>query len=175
MLMGTHLYGFGVYGSSECNCTPNYVTTDRRGGSINITGVNSFTVFSGTFTGTSSNLINGDSTTANSTHSFNLTGAVAIGANDEFRVDFGAGASKLITEWKFYTSSAPTHGSWRAQGSNDASAWTNLGDTTWSNATQTFTLTNTQGFRYYRMLNVDSGKSYADTWYMEWQFKECNC
>lgn len=66
--------------------------------------------------------------------------------------DFGVGVSKVISEVKWYLSNNGAQGTWKYQGSNDASAWTDIV----SNGVFGFpdTLTNSTGYRYYRVLGV---------------------
>lgn len=92
--------------------------------------------------------------------------------------DFGLGTSKLITEAKQWQASAnDTQGIWRWQGSNDNSAWTNIGGTftlggfTTGNPLIITSLSgNSSGYRYYRILGV-SGNTSDNPWQMEFEFK----
>jgi hypothetical protein len=79
--------------------------------------------------------------------------------------DFGVGASKVIDEFKWYQSAVTVHGLWVFEGSNDNSSYTtfpesiDLGDI----ATDVVPVTNTSGYRYYRLRqynNVTSSGPY---------------
>jgi len=91
------------------------------------------------------------------------------------RFDFGAGESKVITEAKWYSdSTGATDGTWRWQGSDDASSWTNIGSTfTLSGSTeqtQTELSGNANGYRYYQLLGV-SGQVSGLWYWREVEFK----
>lgn len=71
--------------------------------------------------------------------------------------DFGAGASKVIDEFKWYQDVALAgngHGTWVFGGSNDNSTYTEFPETFALGAnvaTATYPVTNTFGYRYYRL------------------------
>ena len=74
------------------------------------------------------------------------------------RWDFGSEHSKLITEAIWYQDSATGVGTWKWQGSDDASAWTDIGSSFALGTSATQTLTelsgNSIGYRYYQILGV---------------------
>ena len=116
-------------------------------------------------------LVDGD----NTSNAGNSSSGVAV-AGLQFKYDFGSGASKVITEAKWYQNAPQVHGTWKWQGSNDASAWTDigssftLGDAVLATQTITALSANTAGWRYYRMLGV-SGSMTTGTWFREMEFK----
>jgi hypothetical protein len=117
-------------------------------------------------------LINGDKT-ANSTGSLEPLGTVS--ANQYLRFDFGAAVKKYIDEITlFYNNGAgtPNNGSWKWQGSNDASVWTDLATFTWDALTKIVTLTGLDfgGYRYYQMI-CPAGHSLTNDWFEEVEFK----
>lgn len=114
--------------------------------------------------GAASNLVNG-STAADTTGSWYTNTSVAA-AGATIRFDFGAGASKVITEAKWYQNTAAvSQGTWKWQGSNDASSWTDIGASfTLGGATvqtQTALSANAAGYRYYQLLGVSGTFSNA--------------
>lgn len=142
--------------------------TGDRTATITVTEQASYSRSSGTL----NNLVDGGTAT-NSTDSFNLTGAAVIGSGDYWRFDFGVGVSKYIDEMKLYRSAATSAGSWKIQGSNDASSWTDFATFTWNQATQTVAMSGMDpaGYRYYQVIENDTGASWADVWYEEVEFK----
>jgi hypothetical protein len=89
------------------------------------------------------------------------------------RFDFGSG--KIINEFKFYQSSAVAQGTWKVQGSNDNSAWTDIGPTfTLGGGTDPAVITaissNATSYRYYRIIKV-SGSTNAGPYTREFEFK----
>lgn len=122
--------------------------------------------------GVVSNLVDG-ATGNNTTDSISFTaGASVSGATLTF--DFGASAKRVITEAKWLQSSTASHGTWKWQGSQDGSSWVDIGSSfTLGGATtqtQTALSTNTQGYRYYRLLGV-SGTASGSPFIQEIQFK----
>ena len=105
-----------------------------------------------------------------------------LGANPWFNTqtggsvtwDFGAGASKVITEAKFYQSTTDSHGTWQWQGSNNGTDYTNIGATftrgTAASSTETTMAANTTGYRYYRSLHT-AGYTLASAYWNEFEFK----
>ncbi len=95
-------------------------------------------------------------------------------AGKYIRFDFGAGVKKRITEAKWYQDNANTHGTWKWQGSQDASAWTDIGVGFTLGGSMTQTLTelsgNAGGYRYYQLLGV-SGTANIATYMSEIEFK----
>lgn len=99
-------------------------------------------------------------------------GAVTSSAMVTF--DFGSGKSVVIDEAKYYQQDASTQGTWKWQGSNDGSTFTDIGSsfTLGGVATQTIASLsgNTTAYRYYRMIGV-SGTSNGNPWVYEMEFK----
>lgn len=167
MLMATHLIGFGAKrASGACTCTPAYVTGNRTG---SITGsASGITMNSGSM----SELLDGTTT--------DNTGFWPSGMSNSSYMQFDFGAATKITEVKVYQGPTATNwGSWKWQGSSDASAWTDLtssftfagaGDTT-----DTSLSGNTAGYRYYRLQGVSVTAGPASTWIDEIEFKSCAC
>ena len=91
-----------------------------------------------------------------------------------FRFDFGAGASKVINEVKWYQSNATAQGVWQWQGSNDGTNWTNIGANFNLGGVATLTDTamsaNTTGYRYYQILGI-SGNTSSSPFQYETEFK----
>jgi len=106
---------------------------------------------------------------------FRFTGEAVSGKYIQF--DFGTGNTKLITEAIYYAGSSTAQGTWRWQGSNDGSNWTNIGNTFTLGGTNTQYLTelngNTNGYRYYRLLGV-SGNDVNGVWLRQMTFKIAN-
>lgn len=71
---------------------------------------------------------------------------------------FDFGTAVLIDEAKWYQDTADTHGSWKWQGSNDNSSWTDIGSSFTLGGATTQTQTQLNGnaasYRYYRLLGV---------------------
>lgn len=111
-------------------------------------------------------LVNGDYTT---TGAF-FNGAAVSGLYIEF--DFLSRA--IIDEVTFYQSTSAALGTWKWQGSNDNSTWTDVGSSFALGGVTTQVITslagNTTGYRYYRMLGV-SGTSSTAGWTWEFEFK----
>ena len=86
--------------------------------------------------------------------------------------DLGSGNSKVYTGAKWYTHNTSTHGTWKWQGSNDGSSWTDLSSnfTLGGSTTTEQTWTNVTPYRYIKMLGV-SGNINHDTWHTECEFK----
>lgn len=155
--------GFGKHAfiAAKCYGVAEYTTGARTG---NIVVTSDFNKFSGTF----DNLVDGGFA-ANSTDSFNMS--TATGTYITF--DFGIGARVVVTEAKWYQNNTTSHtGSWKWQGSNDNSSFTDIGTTfTWGGvATQTITTLsgNTVGYRYYRLFG---GTPSSNPWFTEMEFK----
>jgi len=100
--------------------------------------------------------------------------AIANGAY--FQFDFGSGAAKVITEITWYQNGAFTQGVWKPQGSNDNSAWTDLGSSfTLGSASANPSIhpidaAYTMGYRYFRLTKV-SGSTNASPYEREVEFK----
>jgi F5/8 type C domain len=92
----------------------------------------------------------------------------------EVRFDFNMfGAPRRITEVTWYQDVAAVHGNWKWQGSNDGSAWTDIGAefTLGSPATQVITTLsgNINFWRFYRMLQT-AGSTSSNPWLREIEF-----
>lgn len=133
-----------------------------------VTASSSLTPANGTFP----NLVDGDFS-QNSTHSVNFQNGVSV-VGAFVRFDFGVGAQKCIDEAKWYQSTTDSHGTWKWQGSQNASAWTDIGSsfTLGGATTQTQTALNgnTTKYRYYQLLGV-SGVTSSLPWLEEAEFK----
>jgi hypothetical protein len=148
---------------------PNAGGTGDRSASITVSASSGLIA-----SGSAVNLVDG-SLTENTSDSITLTGSRSVGSLPDFiRFDFGVGASKVINEAKWYRTDTANYGTWKWQGSNDASSWTDIGSsfTLGGATTQTDTAmsANTTGWRYYQILGV-SGTTAAANWHREVEFK----
>lgn len=79
-----------------------------------------------------------------------------------------------ITEAKWYQNIGISHGTWKWQGSNDASTWVDIGSSFTLGGSATQTLTELSGnpnrYKYYQMLGV-SGTGSSSPWLREIEFK----
>lgn len=109
----------------------------------------------------------------------NLTGVTwwASGGSNSgmwLKFDFGSGNTKVIQEAKWYQSTSDSHGTWKWQGSNDNSSWTDIGSSfTLGGATtqtQTSLSGNTTAYRYYKLAAV-SGSASGNPYIYEIEFK----
>lgn len=86
-----------------------------------------------------------------------------------YRFDFGT--ARVVDEVTVHTQSGVTRGSWKWQGSNNASSWTDIGTSAeWSSAaSQVWALGNTTAYRYYQIIGVSG----TNRWYYtnEFNFK----
>src|SRR5688572_28905314 len=132
-------------------------TGDRR----SIIGI---TAVGGNGDNTAYGLINGN--TSDSIFYLNVTTGCSI--------EFFFNTRKIIDEAKFYQSGSQSHGTWKWQGSNDRSSWTDIGSTfTLGGATtQTFTSLsgNTTGYQFYRILQT-AGNTSNGPYIQEFEFK----
>jgi len=122
--------------------------------------------------GTINNLVDG-AAGSNSTDAVDFTATGTFwDTGDYIRFDFGSGVKKYIDEVTFAASATPSNGAWKWQGSNDASAWTDLWSGTWGTLNQVFSLTgvSASGYRYYQLISTGSGSG-SDLWYQEVTFK----
>lgn len=91
-----------------------------------------------------------------------------------FQFDFGSGNQYIIDEIKFYQSTTNSHGTWKVQGSNDGSSFTDIGSsfTLGGFTTQTITALagNSTAYRYYRFTGV-SGSTSSTPFIREFEFK----
>jgi hypothetical protein len=86
--------------------------------------------------------------------------------------DFGVGASKTISEFKWYQDMATSQGTWKIAGSNDGLTTTDIasGFTLGSSATTTVTVGGTVGYRYYHLIQT-SGTTSSANYVREIEFK----
>lgn len=96
-------------------------------------------------------------------------GSVADG--DWFQFDFGS--AKVIDEIRWYQQTTATHGTWKIQGSNDNSSFTDIGSSFTLGGATTQTITeisgNSTGYRYYRLTKVSG--SIVGIWLYEVEFQ----
>jgi hypothetical protein len=139
----------------------------NTGGTGNRTTI--ITVSGTALSGTASLLVDGSTT---GTGVF-ITG-VALNGTQTIIFDFLSGHSAVIDEAKFYQSTTAAQGTWKWQGSNDGSSWTDIGSSFAFGGVLTQTITalsgNTTAYRYYRMVSV-SGTSNGVPWSFEFEFK----
>lgn len=156
-------------GAAGCSCSPAYVTGDRTASITVTTTVPEV----GNLT---SEMVDGD--LAGVGNAVDVSGGTVNAAGLYWRFDFGVASSVKITEAKWYQDTSATHGTWKWQGSNDASAWTDIGSTFTLGGSTTQTITtlsgNGSGYRYYRLLGV-SGTMSGSPSLLEIEFKQCAC
>lgn len=101
-------------------------------------------------------------------------GAYLNGTPDGEWVRFDFGTSKIIDEAKFYQSNSATHGTWKVQGSSDASSWSDVGSSFTFGGSTLQTITelhgNTADYRYYRFIKI-SGTTNGGPWTHELEFQ----
>lgn len=116
--------------------------------------------------------VDGDTTSAG--HGF--FGSVALNGTQWLEFDFNTGNTVLITEAKYYQGDSTPQGTWKWQGSNDNSSWTDVGGSFALGGVPTETITTLSGnltkYRYYRMLGL-SGSTDPTPWLFEMEFKIC--
>lgn len=93
-------------------------------------------------------------------------------SNGWLKFDFGESASKVIDELKFFQADDKVNGTWKVQGSDDDSAWTDLSDgfTLGGAATVTKAFSNLVGYRYYRIFQTGGTTDFWSYW-NEFEFK----
>jgi hypothetical protein len=155
-------------GGGGGGCTPSYANTGGTGDRRSIITVTS----SDANIPSSNKWVDGDKT-SNGQFFFLVE---ALNGGQWLQFDFGAGHAVVITELTYYQQNANAQGTWKVQGSSDASSWTDVGGTFTLGGTLTETITapsaNTTAYRYYRILGV-SGSSNAGPWVYEMEFKIC--
>lgn len=163
----TQYIGFGAF-ASGCDCTTAYVTGDRTA-SITVSITHPMAG-----SGTVNNLVDGG-------FGGNYTDAIAFGNGSSVtgnEIKFQFAASTKIDEAKFYMSDTSTQGTWKWQGSNDNSNWTDIGSSFSLGGATTQTQTqlngNVNGYIYYRLLGI-SGTTTSVPWIYEFEFKQCTC
>jgi len=116
--------------------------------------------------GTPSNWVNGDLT---ETVTWWDTQAVA-----GLYIRFYFTTYKQITEAKFYQSNSNGQGTWKWQGSNNGTTWTDIGSSFTLGGATTQTMTelsgNGSGYQYYQLLGV-SGSTVNNAYAYEFEFK----
>lgn len=86
------------------------------------------------------------------------------------RWDFGI--AKLVDAIKAYQQTAYRGGNWKVQGSQNASAWTDLLTTTFGGSTpQTLSFGNTTAYRYYQIIGIDTANPGTNPNLYELEFK----
>lgn len=112
-------------------------------------------------------LVNGDYTTNDGWFQ-----ALSLDGTKYFTFDFGS--SKVVNEIKFYQQNTAAQGTWKLQGSNDGSTFTDIGSSfaLGGAATQTITApsANTTAYRYLRFTGV-SGSSSSGPYVYQFDFK----
>jgi hypothetical protein len=73
--------------------------------------------------------------------------------------DFGSGASKVIDQFRIYQDTTQSHGTWRFEGSNNNSTWTQCGVDFTLQAAAAIPVPNTTGYRYYRLRHMSGSRS----------------
>lgn len=143
-----------------------YANTGGTGDRTSIITVTSNRLFE---TGAYQALVNG--VTSVETLQYWVNGTLSA---DVHYVQFDFGSSKIIDEAKYYQQLTSTQGTWKWQGSADASSWSNIGSSFGLGGVTTQTITalsgNVTGYRYYRLLAV-SGTSNDSPWIYEFEFK----
>lgn len=99
-----------------------------------------------------------------------FNGSAAAGAWLQFQLS----SARVITGLKLYQSWGATHGTWKPQGSNDGSSWTDLDiEQTLGGSSTTSEIafySNTTAYIYYRILGI-SGNTSSSPWIQEIEFK----
>ena len=138
--------------------------TGNRTSSITVTG-------DAPVTGTLSTMVDGSQS-----GTIDGNNGVAVSGTN-LRFDFGSGQSKVITEAKFYADNGTAEGTWKWQGSDDASSWTDVSASfslvgATSGAVIGDMSANTTGYRYYQMLGVSGSMASVSTpFWREFEFK----
>ena len=117
--------------------------------------------------GSASGLVNG------SVYEFTQWFSAALSASSHW-IKFDFGAPRKITEAKWFQSGAASHGSWKWQGSNDDSSYTDVGTSftlgTTTPQTHTSLNGNTVAYRYWKLVGV-SGTTSSSPYIYECEFK----
>lgn len=96
-----------------------------------------------------------------------------INGNSNQWMQFDFGTAKTIDAFKWYQDISASHGTWKMQGSNNASTWTDLGSSFTLNGSSTgteFTFSNSTAYRYYKLLQT-AGTTSSANYTREIQFK----
>lgn len=120
-----------------------------------------------TWNGTFTNIINGNTTESNNW--------MSGGSNSGLYIRFDFGSAKLVDQVKWYQDSATSQGYWKWQGSNDASAWTDVSNSFPLGpvgATQVIYLypSNATSYRYWQVIGT-SGSTSPGSYQREVEFK----
>jgi hypothetical protein len=117
---------------------------------------------------TPSKSVDGSFTTGVGAGSCGCGGTVTAGQYMRWRF----ASSAYIDEVKIYYDRVPANGSWKIQGSFDATTWDDLATFTWDAQTKTVTLTNgvAEGYLYYQMI-CPAGNAITAGWFEEIEFK----
>lgn len=149
-------------GAALADAVPAWVTGDRTG---TITVTTTATVGGGSV----SDLVNGNTT--ENTFFWN-------GAQSTRSVTYQFSSAVIINGARWYQSTATAHGTWKWQGSNDGSSWTDLGGFAQTlsrvdGSQDEFTNFggNTTGYLYYRMLQT-SGSTSSSPFLQEIEFRQ---
>lgn len=117
--------------------------------------------------GSASGLVNG------SVYDTSQYFSAALSASSHW-IKFDFGTPRKITEAKWFQSGAASHGSWKWQGSNDDSSYTDVGTSFTLGATTPQTHTslngNTVAYRYWKLVGV-SGTTSSSPYIYECEFK----
>lgn len=164
LIPGENYFLLGAFGSN-----PSYANTGGTGDRRSILTVNTNASDSGDL----QQLVDG----ANNSGNFFWQAQNVWGLFLAF--DFGVGASKIITEAKWYQSNGDTHGTWQWNGKkDDVSDWEAIGGTFLLGGTspqiQTTLSTNIKGYRYYALFGgipFASGSTSSSPYLYEVEFK----
>lgn len=162
----TIVISFPYYGSGESGTTSysNSGGSGDRSSTVTVSDGSSGIIY---WNGATSQAVNGNTTENN----WYFCNACAVSG---LYVRFDFGSSKTIDEAKFYQSTSDSHGTWKWQGSSDASSWTDIGSSFTLGGVQTQTITslsgNTTAYRYYRIIGVSGNTTYAP-YLREFEFK----
>jgi hypothetical protein len=133
----------------------------NTGGTGNRTAI--ITVTATGFAGDPNVLVNGDL----------VTNTIWFNNMTELRFEF-SGFKKIIDEAKFYQQLTTSHGTWKWQGGDDGSSWTDIGSSFALGGSTTQTITalagNTAEYKFYRMVRV-SGATSSSPYVYEFEFK----
>ena len=158
----------GVATGGSLPIVTSYTNTD---GSGNRTGTITATTTVSLSAGTINNLVDGG-VGQNATDSI-AYGAISIDAGDYFRFQFSSARYISDIDLEMH-GTASSNGQWKWQGSNDASAWTDLATFTWNhenNSAQALSNVPATGFIYYQLIEDGTSQTFANQWFSEVKFK----
>lgn len=141
----------------------------NTGGSGSRTGIITITTNGLSINGTIANGLDG----VTGTNAW-FWGGATLDGTQWIKFDFGSGKDVLIDEYRHYNT-GNQGGSWKMQGSNDDSSWTDIGtEAAYFGSGTPNTITamsgNTTEYRYYRLLGMSGSISGAPD-AREWEFK----